>query len=221
MTVKDLFSACDSALLTKCFCEADGIIDAESAEHLCQRLDKLVPVFSEENIILGTKYVSFDEELPAGIGVTVYKKSDIAENFRELSVNSGNTLTENEAVELSDMIDGIGGHSAELMSWCEIFGCEIDEDNARSLGKERLMAEIMCAMTCYGYSEAEIDRARAKTGASTTDNDGISLDKMAMLLFGGELPQNDEPLFSAETVANMVNTYNVLSGYYEKVLKHH
>lgn len=221
MTVKDLFLACDSALLIKCFCEADGIIDEDSAERLCQRLDKLMPVFSEENIILGTEYVSFDEELPAGIGVTVYKKSDIAENFRELSVNSGNTITDKEAVRLSDMINGIGGHSAELMSWCDIFGCEIDEDNVRFLGKERLMAEIMCAMTCYGYSEAEIDRARAKTGTSTTDNDGISLDKMAMLLFGGELPQNDESFFSTETVANMVNTYNVLSGYYEKVLKHH
>lgn len=221
MTVKDLFSACDSALLIKCFCGADGIIDAESAERLCQRLDKLVPVFSDENIILGTKYVSFDEELPDGIGVTVYKKSDIAENFRQLSVSSGNTLTDKAAVELSDMIDGIGGHSAELMSWRDIFGCEIDEDNAQRLGNERFMAEIMCAMTCYGYSEAEIDRARAKTGASATDNDGISLDKMAMLLFGSELPQNDEPFFSAETVANMVNTYNVLSSYYEKVLKHH
>lgn len=217
MTVKDLFSACDKGVLSELFSQADS--SGASAEELFTHLEAISPCASGERVILGTEYASFDEELPPMLELTVYQKPDIADNFRQLSF-SGNDLTDKEFTELSDAIAAVGGHSPELMAWSDIFGCEVDEDNISFLGKERFMAEIICVMTCYGYSEAEIDRARARAGSSDTDK-AITLDKMAMLLFGGELPETDEPLFSAETAANMMNTYNVLSEYYKKVAVPH
>lgn len=229
MTVKDLLLKCDREKLIDIYTGMEDIsASREKTMEILADLEAATPVYNDEWIILGAEFVSFTDSLPSRINLYLYKISEIMDSFRYCSFSDTSRLTESEYTELSDMISGIESYLIDLDEWENILGYRVEEDNIKKYGNERFMAEILWSMTYYGYSEREIQNKRREYSRSDvmsdngTDESSISLNDMAALLFGNDIPDltaftADEETISQESAANMYSTYNVLKEFYEKI----
>lgn len=224
MTVKELFLNCDRAELKRLFMDIEDVYaDEETVDRIFSVIEEKTASASEDKIIFGTEFTDITDGLPSRIDVSAYKISEIRKNFRFCTVNDENSITADEYKALNEFFGSIERCSVDLEEWSSILGFRVDEDNAKLLGKERFMAEILWSMTYYGYSEADIERKRREYSSFRTEENeqgenGLSFDNMASLLFGGDLsfPSEEEEQISLENAVNMLGSYKVISAFYNK-----
>lgn len=217
MNVRALFLSCDRDVLKTYMRELEcGMSEGELSDFIAEA-EKCEPVISEERIVLGAEYIC--GELPPRIEITAYNISALKSGFRPFAF-SDNSLSDDEAERLSEIIFACSGTSAELMPLGELFGCDICEENISLLGRERFTAELLCAAAFYSSTSADkpVGAAAFSSSSNEKNEGGISLDEMAALLFGGGgYSEVSEPAFSAESIANMLSTYRSLKMFFESI----
>lgn len=221
MTVKDLFLSCDRQILKNYFMELEEVsVTEEMAEKIFSTINETEPVLSDDNIILGTKFVNTTDGLSDRIDVSMYKISEIMKNFRYCTIADKNRITLEEYAELTDFFSEIERCFIDGEAWGVVLGFLVDENNSEQLGKEQFMAEIICAMTLYGCVENTSGK-NVKSIAPVAEKQQektISIDNMAAMLFGEgfSLTDNTEDMISSENAANMYSSYNAIRAFYEK-----
>ena len=100
-------------------------------------------------------------------------KNEFKINDKFEKISDVNVLSDSEIEELINDYEHLTSYGYEYEPWDNILGFQIDENNAEKFGKTRLLANILYAMTFFGFDEENIDKERKILNQRTKEMDDV------------------------------------------------
>ena len=125
-------------------------------------------------VILGIDWINFGEPMPDGVLYNINEiKTEFKINDKFEKISDANVLSDSEIEELINDYEHPTSYGYEYEPWDNILGFQIDENNAEKFGKTRLLANILYAMTFFGFDEENIDKERKILNQRTKEMDDV------------------------------------------------